>query len=117
MRLVLACAAAFAFVPVAEAQTVGGLKSGQQMLDLCVSAKATDIAACDSFLAGARESFIYLQDIGQIDRDICVPTGTGPAELRQTAVDYWRANPAGRRYSAVSSFWNALAARYPAPCV
>lgn len=113
MRFALACAAMVAFVPVAHAQSY---KTGQQMLDLCGSPRAADLAECDSFLSGARDSFLYLQDIGQIDRDICIPAATGAVTLRQTAVDYWRANPAGRKYSAVSSLWNALAARFPAPC-
>jgi hypothetical protein len=121
MRLVsalFACVAALAFVSPAMAQTTpaSGIRNGQQMLDQCSSTRAADLAACDAFLTGAQNSFIYLQDIGQIDKDICVPPGTTPAALRQVAVDYWRANPGRRKFSAVSSFWNALVARFPAPC-
>ena len=114
----LGALAALAFAAPALAQTGAdsGIRSGQQMLDQCSSTKAADIAACEAFLTGAHNSFIYLQDIGQTDKDICVPPGTTPAALRQVAVDYWRANPASRKFSAVSSFWNALVARFPAPC-
>ncbi|MEZ0242113.1 MAG: Rap1a/Tai family immunity protein [Sphingomonas sp.] len=121
MRLfsaLFACVVALAFASPAFAQsTSSGIRTGQQMLDQCTSSRAADLAACDAFLTGAQNAFIYLQDIGQTDKDICVPPGTAPAVLRQVAIDYWRANPGSRKFSAVSSFWNALVARFPAPCV
>ena len=123
MRLMLAAAsfAALALLPgVAQAQesipASGIYKTGQQIYDLCTSKNRADIDKCEYFLMGAHDSFIYFQDIGELDKAICVPTGTGSEVLREVAVTYWRDNPDTRKYSAVSSFWNALVARFPAPC-
>lgn len=114
----LACVAfAFASPAMAQsAQVASGIKTGQQMFDQCTSTNKADIAACETFLLGAHNAFIYLQDIGQTDKDICVPAGLTASVLRVAAVDYWRTNPGSRKFSAVSGFWNALAARFSAPC-
>lgn len=123
MRLMLAAAslAALALMPgVAQAQesipATGIYKTGQQIYDLCISAKKGDVDKCEFFLMSAHDSFTYFQDIGELDKAICVPHGTTSDVLREVAVTYWRDNPGVRKYSAVSSFWNALVARFPAPC-
>lgn len=106
-----------AFLPgMVQAQSLpasGVYRTGEQLFALCNSTRPPDLAACDAFLTGAHDSYRYLQDIGEVDRAICVPEGTPAATLRQVAVDYWKANPSSRRYSATSNFWNAMSARFP----
>ena len=121
VRLAAGMLAAIAFIPgVAQAQASipasSIFRTGQQLFELCTSKSQDEVSRCDSFLIGAQGTVSYLQDIGEIDKAICVPAGTTAEALRGVAVDYWRANPNSRKFSAVSSFWNALAARYPAPC-
>lgn len=123
VRLALASLAALAFAPgVAQAQaqesipSTGVFKTGAQINALCISKNATEVAQCESFLMAAHDSFAYFQDIGEIDKAICVPRGTTAATLREVATAYWRDNPTVLKFSAVSSLWNALLARFPAPC-
>jgi hypothetical protein len=121
VRLAAAPLAALAFMPgAAQAQesipASGIYKTGQQIYDMCTSKNDADVTACEYFLMATHDTIIYYQDIGELDKTICVPNGTNSEVIRGVAVDYWRSNPNSRKYSAVSSFRNALVARYPSPC-
>ena len=122
MRL-FTCAATAAFMLVATPAVAQDaiparsiFKTAGELYPLCTSAKADEIDKCEWYLMAAYDMATYYQDTKQIEVSFCLPTGTLSEKLREVAVDYWRAKPDSRKYSAVSTFLNALDAKHPAPC-
>lgn len=124
MRPLILCAAsivaAMAFPASAGIQdrTSNGatFKTGEQLYAACTSKVAAEVDRCEWYLMAAHDMAMYLSDTGEIAVTFCVPAGTKAERLRTIAVEYWRARPASRRFSAVSSFSNALHGALPGPC-
>jgi hypothetical protein len=98
-------------MPAAGAQDVkasGIFKDTDQIYDLCVAKEAASVELCENYLMGVYDSISYFGDLDQIDKAVCVPSGSTPQVLRSAFVAYVDAKPERRKYSAVSIAYNAF---------
>jgi len=115
ITLSLAALAMTAFAPAVAQDTTpssGVFKTGQQVYDLCVSSKVTDLDNCDYFIMGAHDMVKFFGDTDMTDSKICLPEGIKAIEVRNVVLAYWRAKTVRLKYSAVSAISNALAEKY-----
>lgn len=91
----------------------GIFKSGQDVYDLCISSRQSDVAICDWFLMGAHDMMKFYGDVGLGGSKICMPIGTLPSEVRSVVVAFWKEKPERRELSASSAIYIALTDRYP----
>lgn len=90
----------------------GVFKTADQINSLCLSKKAEDVDACDWYIMAAHDMMKFYGDTEMGGDSICLPLGTKAEAVRGTVVAYWR-NPNSLKHSAVSTIYNALAAKYP----
>lgn len=94
----------------------GVFKSGEELYAACTSGKEDERARCDWFLMAAHDMATYYADVEEVKLGFCLSTGTKAETLRAGLVAYLRDRPASRKYSAVSTFLNAMDAAHPGPC-
>lgn len=96
-----------------ETPTSGVFKTAQQMYELCVSRSEEDQAACDWYIMAAHDMMKLYGDTNTGGLKICLPTGTQTIVVRNAVVNYWQQSPSSRRFSAVSTIYNALTGAFP----
>ena len=92
--------------------STGVFKTAEEIYDLCVSSDVSDVEACDWYIMAAHDMIKFYGDTDTGGAKLCVPTGTQARVIREVVLDYWRADPDGLQYSAVSTIYNALEAEY-----
>lgn len=106
-----AAAMASITLPAAHAQDVqasGVFKDTDVIYDQCRSADAAQVALCEQYLMAVYDTISYFEDLDQIEKAVCVDTGTKAVALREAFVAYVDAKPERRKYSAVSIGYNAF---------
>ncbi len=111
--IIAIAAAAMASVtsPAAIAQDVqasGVFKNTDVIYDLCRSPDAAKVTLCEQYLMAVYDTISYFEDLDQIEKAICLETGTKAVALREAFVAYVDAKPDRRKYSAVSIVYNAF---------
>lgn len=91
----------------------GVFKEGEDIYQLCISAKKDDVERCNWYLMGAYDMLSYFQDIEVADKVVCLPPNSQDTVIREAAVAYWRKSPGSRKFSAVSNLFNAFKAAFP----
>ena len=92
--------------------STGVFKTAEEVYSLCVSEIVADVEACDWYIMGAHDMIKFYGDTDTGGTKLCIPEGTQALVIREVVLDYWRADPEGLRYSAVSTIYNALEAEY-----
>ena len=92
--------------------STGVFKTAEDVYTLCVSDDAGDLEACDWYLMAAHDMIKFYGDTETGGTKLCIPEGTQAGVIREVVLDYWRADPDGLQYSAVSTIYNALEAEY-----
>ena len=92
--------------------STGVFKTAEDIYALCSSDIDTDVEACDWYIMAAHDMIKFYGDTETGGTKLCIPTGTQAVVIREVVLDYWRADPAGLQYSAVSTIYNALEAAY-----
>jgi hypothetical protein len=117
-NLVLGAGALFlAFPGAALAQdgtpASGVFKNAAEIYPLCTSSQTKEVEACDWYLMAAHDMMKFYGDTNMGGGKICLPMGTKAIEVRNAVLAYWRADPDSRKYSAVSTTYNALVEKFP----
>ena len=107
-----ALAPGFALAQDDSTPSTGVFKTAEEVYDLCVSEDETDVEACDWYVMAAHDMIKFYGDTDTGGTKLCSPTGTQALVLREVVLDYWRGDPDGLQYSAVSTIYNALEAEY-----
>ena len=97
--------------------STGVFKTAEEIHALCVSEEEADLEACDWYLMAAHDMIKLYGDTETGGTKLCIPEGTQAGVIREVVLDYWRADPDGLQYSAVSTIYNALEAEYVAECL
>ncbi|MCW3838068.1 Rap1a/Tai family immunity protein [Sphingomonas canadensis] len=92
--------------------STGVFKTAQEVFTICNSTKEVDVEACDWFIMSAHDMMKFYGDTDTGGEKICLPQGTKALEVRTAVLDYWRSKPEARKYSAVSTIYNALTQKY-----
>ena len=92
--------------------STGVFKTSEEIYDLCTSSDAAQVEACDWYLMAAHDMIKFYGDTDTGGTKLCIPTGTQAQEIREVVLAYWRSDPDGLQYSAVSTIYNALEAEY-----
>ena len=92
--------------------STGVFKTAEEIYLLCASDDASDVEACDWYIMAAHDMIKFYGDTETGGTKLCIPTGTQAQVIREVVLDYWRADPDGLQYSAVSTIYNALEAEY-----
>jgi len=92
--------------------STGVFKTAEEIYELCVSSDVSDVEACDWYIMAAHDMIKFYGDTDTGGSKLCIPTGTQAQVIREVVLDYWRADPDGLQYSAVSTIYNALEAEY-----
>ena len=92
--------------------STGVFKTAEEIYTLCVSDDVAEVEACDWYIMAAHDMIKFYGDTETGGSKLCIPTGTQALTVREVVLDYWRADPAGLQYSAVSTIYNALEAEY-----
>jgi hypothetical protein len=92
--------------------STGVFKTAEEIHALCTSDDAGDVEACDWYLMAAHDMIKFYGDTETGGTKLCIPEGTQAGVIREVVLDYWRADPDGLQYSAVSTIYNALEAEY-----
>lgn len=88
-------------------------KSGQELLDECVSSDQDRVARCDWYIMGVWDGFGLLADLEVTERYMCLENGTTVDVLRADVISYLRRSSTDRSKSAVSAVANALIEAHP----
>lgn len=91
-----------------DVQASGVFKDTDVIYDLCRSPDSANVTLCEHYLMAVYDTISYFTDLDQIEKAICVGTGTKAAALREAFVAYVDAKPDRRKYSAVSIGYNAF---------
>ena len=92
--------------------STGVFKTAEEIYTLCTSDAVVDVEACDWYIMAAHDMIKFYGDTETGGTKLCIPEGTQAQTIRQVVLDYWRADPDGLQYSAVSTIYNALEAEY-----
>lgn len=93
--------------------STGVFKTAQQVFDLCTSTEDDEIENCDFFIMASHDMMKFYGDTDMGGTKICVPMGSKELDIRNAVIAYWRANPEARKFSAVSTIYNALTQKFP----
>jgi hypothetical protein len=92
--------------------STGVFKTAEDIYALCSSDIDTDVEACDWYIMAAHDMIKFYGDTETGGTKLCIPEGTQAQAIREVVLDYWRGDPDGLQYSAVSTIYNALEAEY-----
>ena len=92
--------------------STGVFKTADEIYSLCSSDVDADVEACDWYIMAAHDMIKFYGDTETGGTKLCIPEGTQAQVIREVVLDYWRDDPDGLQYSAVSTIYNALEAEY-----
>ena len=92
--------------------STGVFKTAEEIYALCVSEEVAQVETCDWYLMAAHDMIKFYGDTDTGGTKLCIPEGTQAQVIREVLLAYWRADPDGLQYSAVSTVYNALEENY-----
>ena len=102
----------FALAQDDSTPSTGVFKTAEEIYSLCSSDVDSDVEACDWYIMAAHDMIKFYGDTETGGTKLCIPEGTEAQVIRGVVLDYWRDDPDGLQYSAVSTIYNALEAEY-----
>ena len=112
MRVIVAAAAAFAAMAVAQpasAQDTGGFVTAGQLLEECQA----DEEWCQAYIMGVIDGLTSYARYAQAPRILCIPAGTESGTIIDLVLAHLEANPDRSEYDAPSQVMRALLNAYP----
>jgi len=96
----------------AQGATSAGSRSAESLFENCHGRSSFGQTDCFSYVAAVADAVQAYQTL-LARRDLCIPAATSQGRLRDTFVDYLRANPMRGNDQAASVVMTALQAQFP----
>jgi hypothetical protein len=101
-----------AFAQDDSTPSTGVFKTAEEVYALCTSDDTADVETCDWFIMASHDMIKFYGDTDTGGTKLCIPEGTRAEVIRGVVLDYWNEDLDALEYSAVSTIYNALEAKY-----